>query len=77
MSCGVTGSEHRQHLRDFMARENEGEFQWGCVSLPSGGRKTYGVMASGVPVGDAKYVSRVMQMKTSEVVSQASKKYYD
>ena len=64
--------EHRQHLRDFMAQENAGEFQMGCVSLPSG-RKTYGVMVSGVPLGDAKYVSHVMKMKTSKVVSQIKK----
>ena len=52
-----------------MSHENVGEFQLGGVDLPTG-RKSFGVMVSGVPVGDAEYVSHMMKTKTSKVVRQ-------
>ena len=52
-----------------MAHENVGEFQMGTVTLTTW-RKSFGIMVSGVPVGDAEYVSHMMKIKTNKVVSQ-------
>ena len=64
--------EHRQTVRDYMQSHEVEDFEMGCVSLAKGG-KAYGVMMSGVPFGDPKFVTHVMKKKTDKVVSQVKK----
>ena len=63
----------RNHVQRHLADINNDVFSLAYVKLKSG-HKAYGVMVSGVPMGDKAFVRHKMKVKVDTVVSQLEKK---
>ena len=60
-------SAHKQQVRDYLLSHPDCQFSMTSLQLSSG-RHTYGVMVSGVPVGDSDSVRQKMAVKTSKII---------